>query len=67
MCEAALGGNLYQLICAGAIPENMARKYFRQLIAGIRLMNGRGIYHRELKFENILLDEALGLKKADFG
>lgn len=33
--DAALGGRLYELIYADALPEKMARMYFRELIAGI--------------------------------
>jgi serine/threonine protein kinase len=29
-------------------------------------MHGKGVYHRDLKFENILLSESLELKIADF-
>jgi serine/threonine protein kinase len=45
----------------------MARMYFKKLIDGISHMHGRGVYHRDLKFENILLNEELELKIADFG
>ena len=41
--------------------------YFRELIAGISYMHSKGVYHRDLKFENILLNHILVLKIADFG
>jgi 5'-AMP-activated protein kinase, catalytic alpha subunit len=65
--ELALGGDLFDFVITGALPEKMARMYFRQLIAGIEYMHSKGVYHRDLKFENILLNEALKLKIADFG
>jgi 5'-AMP-activated protein kinase, catalytic alpha subunit len=65
--ELALGGELFNFVLAGALPERVARMYFRQMIAGIEYIHSRGIYHRDLKFENILLSETLVLKIADFG
>jgi serine/threonine protein kinase len=65
--ELALGGELFNFVLAGALPERVARMYFRQLIAGIEYIHNKGIYHRDLKFENILLSETLVLKIADFG
>ncbi|XP_072564212.1 serine/threonine-protein kinase PLK3-like [Paramormyrops kingsleyae] len=43
------------------------RYYLRQLIGALRHIHGKGIVHRDLKLENLLLTEALGLKVADFG
>ncbi|XP_072564215.1 serine/threonine-protein kinase PLK3-like [Paramormyrops kingsleyae] len=43
------------------------RFYMRQLIGALRHIHGKGIVHRDLKLENLLLTEALGLKVADFG
>jgi serine/threonine protein kinase len=51
----------------GALPERVARMYFRQLIGGIEYMHSKGVYHRDLKLENIVLSETLELKIADFG
>ncbi len=33
--ELALGGDLLDFVIKGALPEKMARMYFRQLISGI--------------------------------
>jgi len=65
--EIALGGELFNFVNLGAFPEKMARLYFKQLIAGIKYIHEKGIYHRDLKFENILLSEDLNLKIGDFG
>ena len=33
--ELALGGDLFDFVIKGALPEKMARMYIRQLISGI--------------------------------
>ncbi len=41
--------------------------YFKQLIAGIKYIHEEGVYHRDIKIENILFSEDLNLKISDFG
>ena len=65
--EAALGGELYFLVKLGPLPEKMVRMYFKQLIAGINYIHEEGVYHRDIKLENILFSEDLNLKISDFG
>jgi serine/threonine protein kinase len=64
--EAEHGSELFDFIAAGPLPENMARMYFQKLMAGIEHMHWHGVYHRDLKLENILLSENLELKIAGF-
>lgn len=66
--ELAHGGELFTRVeSRGKLPEESARKYFKQLISAIRYCHSRGVFHRDLKPENILLDENGDLKVADFG
>ena len=37
--EFAPGGNLFEFVVLGALPENMARMYFKQLIEGISYLH----------------------------
>uniref|UniRef100_A0ACD5XSH6 Uncharacterized protein n=1 Tax=Avena sativa TaxID=4498 RepID=A0ACD5XSH6_AVESA len=66
--ELVRGGELFGRISrAGRLREDVARRYFRQLVSAVDFCHGRGVYHRDLKPENLLLDEAGNLKVADFG
>jgi serine/threonine protein kinase len=64
--EAALGGGLLSFLMKGRLPENMARMYFKKLMAGISYMHSKSVYHTDLRLDNILLDENLELKITDF-
>ncbi|CAM8960696.1 unnamed protein product [Rhodiola kirilowii] len=65
--EYAKGGELCNKLSKGRLKENKARKYFQQLINAIDFCHRRGVYHRDLKLENLLLDGNGVLKISDFG
>ncbi|GJM90268.1 hypothetical protein PR202_ga06530 [Eleusine coracana subsp. coracana] len=65
--EYAKGGELFNKISKGKFTEDVARKYFHQLISAVDYCHSRGVYHRDLKLENLLLDENENLKVSDFG
>jgi len=69
--ELVTGGELFDRIKNGhGMSEDLARKYFCQLLSGISHCHAKGVCHRDLKPENLLLsdpsDTAI-LKIADFG
>lgn len=66
------GGDLFDHVKArtdGRLPEEEARRIFRQLLQGVAYLHTQGITHRDLKLENILLGgpAAGSVKIADFG
>ncbi|KAJ6295363.1 hypothetical protein OIU78_023394 [Salix suchowensis] len=65
--EYVRGGELFAKVAKGRLGEEAARKYFQQLISAIDYCHSRGVYHRDLKLENLLLDEDENLKISDFG
>lgn len=65
--EYAKGGELFNKVSKGKLKEDVARKYFQQLINAVDFCHSRGVYHRDLKPENLLLDENENLKISDFG
>lgn len=52
---------------AGGLGEQRARYFVTQLIDVISYLHGRDVVHRDLKLENILVDEDLNLIVTDFG
>ncbi|KAE8683161.1 CBL-interacting serine/threonine-protein kinase 15 [Hibiscus syriacus] len=65
--ECAKGGELFKKVLKGKLREDVARKYFQQLISAVNFCHSRGVYHRDLKIENLLIDENGALKVSDFG
>uniref|UniRef100_A0A0D9VTE5 non-specific serine/threonine protein kinase n=1 Tax=Leersia perrieri TaxID=77586 RepID=A0A0D9VTE5_9ORYZ len=66
--EYVTGGELFEIIeTNGRLKEEEARKYFQQLINAVDYCHSRGVYHRDLKLENLLLDASGNLKVSDFG
>ncbi|XP_041024817.1 CBL-interacting protein kinase 2-like [Juglans microcarpa x Juglans regia] len=65
--EYAKGGELFSKVAKGKLKEDVARRYFQQLISAVDYCHSRGVFHRDLKPENLLLDENGNLKVSDFG
>ena len=66
--EYISGGNLQNFVKKRRkLCEKTAKILFRQIIQGIRYIHSRGIVHRDIKLENILLDLNSIIKICDFG
>ncbi|QCE01055.1 hypothetical protein DEO72_LG7g2347 [Vigna unguiculata] len=65
--EYAKGGELFKKVAKGKLKEDVAHRYFRQLVNAVDFCHSRGVCHRDIKPENILLDENDNLKISDFG
>lgn len=51
----------------GKIDESLARTWFRQILCGINCLQKKGICHRDLCLENLVLDENQNINIIDFG
>lgn len=66
--EFVRGGELHgKVYKEGKLDENVGRVYFQQLISAVDYCHSRGVFHRDLKLENLLLDQEGNLKVTDFG
>ncbi|PFH48592.1 hypothetical protein AMATHDRAFT_180288 [Amanita thiersii Skay4041] len=66
--ELCCGGELFDyLVEKGRLSEIEARIIFGQLCLAVAYLHDKGIVHRDLKLENVLLDERCRVKLGDFG
>ncbi|KAJ3274637.1 hypothetical protein HDV01_002479 [Terramyces sp. JEL0728] len=67
----ASGGELFKYMITQKhrqyLKEHEAAKYFAQLVVGVEYLLNLGIVHRDLKLENLLLDENKNIVIIDFG
>jgi len=49
------------------LPENEVRRLVRQLVGALAYLHQRAIAHRDIKLENVLLDEKCDVRLIDFG
>jgi serine/threonine protein kinase len=72
------GGDLYgrlweemQLSPSGRIEENQARNWFRQILSALSHLQKKGVCHRDLRMENMMLekqsDGTMNIRIIDFG
>ncbi|KAG5637271.1 hypothetical protein H0H81_005165 [Sphagnurus paluster] len=66
--ELCCGGELFDYLAEkGRLAEDEAKILFGQLCLAIAYLHDNGIVHRDLKLENVLLDERCRVKLGDFG
>lgn len=66
--EYASGGELFDYILNHKyLKDGAARRLFAQLVSGVGYLHKKGIVHRDLKLENLLLDRNRNIIITDFG
>uniref|UniRef100_A0A7N1A0Y9 non-specific serine/threonine protein kinase n=1 Tax=Kalanchoe fedtschenkoi TaxID=63787 RepID=A0A7N1A0Y9_KALFE len=66
--EYVNGGELFdRIVSVGKFSELRGRRFFQQLIDGVSHCHDRGVFHQDLKLENLLIDKKGNLKISDFG
>eukprot|EP01084_Bolivina_argentea_P053992 99033_1 len=66
--EYCPGGELFDLVYyTDTLEPILARTYFHQLVAGMQCLHSKGVIHRDIKPQNLLLDQRYNLKITDFG
>ncbi|CDR44253.1 CYFA0S14e01332g1_1 [Cyberlindnera fabianii] len=66
--EYASGGELFDYILQHRyLKDSLACRLFAQLVSGVHYMHSKGIVHRDLKLENLLLDKHKNIIITDFG
>ncbi|KAL4312032.1 hypothetical protein GQ457_01G032160 [Hibiscus cannabinus] len=66
--ELASGGELFaKVLRRGRLVEPAARRYFTQLVSALHFCHENGVAHRDVKPQNLLLDQNGSLKVSDFG
>lgn len=66
--ELCSGGELFDYLAEkGRLEEEETKILFGQLCLAVYYLHEKGIVHRDLKLENVLLDERCRVKLGDFG
>lgn len=68
ICELAQNGTMLRYIQdRGKVGEVHSRHWMQEICSAVSYLHGRGLAHRDLKLENILLDVDYSIKLTDFG
>ncbi|XP_069964878.1 uncharacterized protein Sik3 isoform X2 [Bactrocera oleae] len=66
--EYASNGEIFDHLAEnGPMKELEAARVFTQLVSAVQYCHSMGVVHRDLKAENVLLDNDMNIKLADFG
>ncbi|RKO99046.1 hypothetical protein CXG81DRAFT_30313 [Caulochytrium protostelioides] len=66
--SCASGGELFEYILVHRyLKERTALRFFAQLISAVQYLHSHAIVHRDLKLENLLLDQDRNIVITDFG
>ena len=66
--ELITNGEFYDYVKnSGPFSERIARYYFKQILEGVRHIYDKGYCHRDLKLENMMIDNLFDIKIIDFG
>jgi len=61
-------GDIFDVVqLSGPFEEPLARYYARQFFEGLGECHNKEITHRDIKMENLLMDDNYNLKISDFG
>ncbi|KAN0063369.1 rim15, signal transduction response regulator [Thecaphora frezii] len=62
------GGDCASLCKAlGGLPEEWARQYMAEIVVGLEHLHSKSVVHRDMKPDNVLIDQKGHLKLTDFG
>lgn len=65
--ELCGGGSLADYVHIKPLSEELARFYFKQMMDAVAYCHEQGVCHRDLKLENLLLDDEGTVHISDFG
>jgi serine/threonine protein kinase len=66
--EYASGGELFEhVVQAKQLPEDIARRYAREVLLAVKSLHHNGIVHRDVSLENTLLHADGSVRVIDFG